>query len=54
MNDIGLHLPIYADVTVSFKYWMNPAPDQQFLKILNTEIFGDSTPTSNNSSQSNP
>ena len=40
INSKGLHLPIFVETTITFTYWMNPSPDQEFVKILNTEVFG--------------
>lgn len=40
INEQGKHLPIYAEVTISLKMFLNPTPDQQFIKILDTEAFG--------------
>ena len=45
-EDNGRHLPLYAHTTISFKYWLNPAPNLEFLSILGTELFGDSMITS--------
>ena len=43
INDSGMHLPIYAEATITFMYWMNPSPDQEFVKLFNTELFGTTT-----------
>lgn len=45
-EDNGRHLPLYAHTTISFKYWLNPAPNLEFLSILGAELFGDSMITS--------
>ena len=45
-EDNGRHLPLYAHTTISFKYWLNPAPNLEFLSILGTELFGDAMITS--------
>lgn len=45
-EDNGRHLPLYAHTTIGFKYWLNPAPNLEFLSILGTELFGDSMITS--------
>lgn len=43
----GRHLPLFAYTTISFKYWLTPAPNLQFVNILGTEIFGDDMITYN-------
>ena len=40
INDDGLHLPIFVETEISFLYWMNPSPDQEFLSLFNNELFG--------------
>jgi len=40
-NDIGRHLPIFVTTTISFKYWLNPAPNLQFTSLLGEELFGE-------------
>lgn len=37
----GRHLPLFAYTSISFKYWLTPAPNHEFLNMLGTEIFGD-------------
>lgn len=37
----GRHLPLFAYTTISFSYWLTPAPNHEFLNMLGTEIFGD-------------
>lgn len=39
-NDKGRHLPIFVYTTISFKYWLNPAPNLEFTSLLGEELFG--------------
>lgn len=39
-SDKGRHLPIMVTTELSFKYWLNPAPDLQFVNLLGQELFG--------------
>jgi hypothetical protein len=35
-------MPIFCTVTLSFSYWMNPAPKMEFMNLIGTEMFGES------------
>lgn len=43
VNGDGRHLPIFVDTTISFKFWLAPAPDLNFVSILGEEVFGPSS-----------
>lgn len=43
----GRHLPITVKVSITFEYWLNPAPDLEFTSLLGEEMFGQSPLPSN-------
>lgn len=40
VNAEGRHLPIFVSVNIQFKFWMQPAPNLEFMQLLGEEIFG--------------
>lgn len=40
INSDGRHLPIFCTVSLTFDFWLNPAPKLQFLSLLGNEMFG--------------
>ncbi len=41
INSDGRHLPIFCSVSITFDFWLTPAPKLQFLSLLGNEMFGD-------------
>jgi hypothetical protein len=41
INSDGRHLPIFCSVSITFDFWLVPAPKLQFLSLLGNEMFGD-------------
>lgn len=37
----GRYLPVTCHATITFKFWMNPAPKQEFFDLLGTEMFAE-------------
>ena len=46
INKEGRHVPLTCSVNIQFKFWMNPAPDLNFLSLLGHEMFGNTNETS--------
>lgn len=42
--DSGRHLPLVCSVTITFGFWMTPAPKVQFMNLLGAEMFGEGLP----------
>ena len=43
INKEGRHVPVTCSVAISFKFWMNPAPNLHFVSLLGHEMFGKTT-----------
>ncbi len=41
INSDGRHLPIFCSVSITFDFWLTPAPKLQFLSLLGNAMFGD-------------
>lgn len=37
----GRHLPLFANTTISFEYWLTPTPNMEFINLLGNELFGE-------------
>lgn len=40
INKDGKHLPIFISVNIQLKFWMQPPPNFEFMKLLGEEMFG--------------
>lgn len=40
-NGQSSDIPIFCNVTISFDYWMNPAPKMEFMSLIEQEMFGE-------------
>ena len=46
INKEGRHVPLTCTATIQFKFWMNPAPNLNFVSLFGHEMFGDTKQTS--------
>ena len=37
----GRHLPVTCSISITFKFWMTPAPKLEFMQLIGREMFGE-------------
>lgn len=40
ISESGRHLPLFCSVNISFKFWLRPRPELEFMSLFGTEMFG--------------